>query len=334
MNDLTINEQKKYLSENLIVEDLRIYETNKEDIKHFTQGTKGSRIAEFLSEEAWDEDTNRNTKVFLIRDKSTRQIAFYYALNCGILYKEYNPLNLNPVEQEVVEKLIAAIRRTKQSSLSNADKDAANNLLSNALSDVYEKIEDSDRATNLIAIAEEQSLEKEEKEAAQKQTGDGEHTKQVQETFPAIDIKFLCRNADYHVPIKLDFKLGVYVFWEIIVPHIMKISELIGCKYIYLFAADNSETKSKDERAIPLWTPDYDPYADEEEDSEEKINTLVNYYINELKFRPVREYIILKPRFERECYTLVQEVSLLPEKREQIWSGHDADNEIDTYQEI
>lgn len=43
----------------------------------------------------------------------------------------------------------------------------------------------------------------------------------------------------------------------------------------------------------PMWTPDYDPYADEDEVVKEEIRTLVNYYINELKFRYVSKYKIL-----------------------------------------
>lgn len=56
-------------------------------------------------------------------------------------------------------------------------------------------------------------------------TDEKEHIQQVQETFPAIDIKFLGRNKEYKPEILLDFKLGVYVFWEIIVPHLLQIAE-------------------------------------------------------------------------------------------------------------
>ena len=327
---MTINEQKKYLSENLIVEDLRLQESNKEDIKHFVQATKGSRLAEYLCDDAWEEDLNRNTKVFLIRDKNSRQIAFYFALNCGILYKEYSTLSLSPKEKAIVDKLIKAIRLSKKKDLSDKEKEYADNLYSEAYQEVYDNIE-VNRASNLITFAEEQSLKKEELEEIAKRTNVGEHTKQVQDTFPAIDIKFLCRNKNYHIPIPLDFKMGVYVFWEIIVPHILKIADLIGCKYVYLFAADNSQVE-KETTLPPMWTQDYDPYEDDETENNTEIKKLVNYYINEFKFRPVMEYMILKPSFERECYTLVQEVSSLSEKRAMIWSGHEEDNELEAFQ--
>ncbi len=328
----SINEQKHFLSENLIVESLRMYDTNKEDIKNFEQATKGNRISDYLANKAWDDDQRRNTKVFLVRDKSTRQVAFYYALNCGILYSEWNPLNLSSIERPIVEKYIKALKLCHKQDLSPEEQEAADNDCTEALGEFYDKIEDVDRVTTLMNLANEKANRKEEKEEALEETGESDHIKQVKETFPAIDIKFLCRNAQYCPPIKLDFKLGVYVFWEIIVPHILKISEMVGCKYVYLFAADNTESDSQETKPIPIWTPDYDP--DDEEDSNEskdRIRKLVSYYITEFKFRPVSEYTILKPHYERTCYTLIQNVESLQEKREAVWTSHDANNDIDSY---
>lgn len=45
----SISKQKKYLSENLIVENLRMYGSNKEDIKEFLQAKSGNILAEYLN---------------------------------------------------------------------------------------------------------------------------------------------------------------------------------------------------------------------------------------------------------------------------------------------
>lgn len=331
----SISKQKKYLSENLIVESLRMYGSNQEDIKGFLQANNGSVIAEYLNNKAWMDDSNNDTRVFLVRDKKTRKIVYYYALNCGILYKEFNSIKMSLVEQECVEKLIKAIRQNNSESLCGKEKEAAYNLLTEAYALFDEKIKDSDRTSVLISHAQEQAEIKQEREEAASQVGDSEFVKNVQETYPAIDIKFLCKAADYKPDIEIEFKFGVYVFWEIIVPHILKISELVGCKYIYLFAADNSEHKKIIEQIDNpiLYSKDYN--MDLKEDvtnkecvSEENVKKLVFYYINNLKFRPVSEYTILKPHFERTCYTLIQDVADLPHKRELIWSSHDQDNEM------
>lgn len=113
-----ISKQKKYLSENLIVESLRMYDSNQEDIKEFFQATRGNTISEYLNTKAWDDDYNNDTRVFLIRDKKTRKIVYYYALNCGILYKDLNTISMTYKEQECVERLIKAMRQNSQQNVS------------------------------------------------------------------------------------------------------------------------------------------------------------------------------------------------------------------------
>lgn len=331
----SISKQKKYLSENLIVENLRMYGSNQEDIKQFLQAKSGSVLAEYLYNDAWNDDSNNDTKVFLVRDKRTRKIAYYYALNCGILYKELNAIEMTVVERECVEKLVKAIKMNNLEGLSKGERDAAYELLGDAYALFDEKIKDSDRVTVLISHAQEQAEIKKEREKASNQVGDSEFVKNVQETYPAIDIKFLCKDANYKPDIEIEFKFGVYIFWEIIVPHILKISELVGCKYVYLFAADNSEVQKMDVQMdnTVIYSKDYDmdleeDILDKESSSDEDVKKLVSYYINNLKFRPVSEYTILKPHFERTCYTLIQDVADLQHKRELIWYSHDQDNEM------
>lgn len=107
-----------------------------------------------------------------MRDKKTRKITYYYALNCGILYKDLNTIKMSLVEKECVEKLIKAIRQNNLEGLSSADREAAYALLSEAYALFDEKIEDTDRATKLISYAQEQAEIKEEREAAANQVGD------------------------------------------------------------------------------------------------------------------------------------------------------------------
>lgn len=332
----SIAKQKKYLADNLIVESLRTYESNQKEVKQFSQSKHGNKIADYLNNDAWKDDGDNNTKVFLVRDRKTRKIAYYYALNCGILYKELRQMKMSLVEKQCVENLIIALRRSHESGLSSMEMEAANNLLSNAYDSFGKKISNTDRAYELLGYAQSKADEKEEREEAAQESGEREFVKDVQETYPAIDIKFLCKEASYDPGISLDFKFGVYVFWEIIVPHILKISELVGCKYVYLFAADNSERKilGEMEETTVMYSKDCETDAEEKvvENEQNGLKKLVAYYINDLKFRPVTgfsDYTILKPRFERTCYTLIQEVAELPHKRELIWASHDSDHEME-----
>lgn len=326
---LSIEEQKKFLFERLKPEALRRADNNQEDIKSFVQATKGENISGYLMKNAWDDDNNRNTKVFLVRDKNTKELVFFFAINCGILFSDLNIWNIKEEEKIPFNKYVDAVQKLKIQDLSKEEEEKANGQLSEALSELWEVVGEADRVSHLISLADEKVLILEEKREAFSKTEEGEHVQQVQETFPAIDIKFLGRNKAYKPEIELDFRLGVYIFWEIIVPHLLEVAEKVGCKYIYLFAADNSANQKVKIKEPPMWTPDYDPDEETDEQSEEEIHTLVNYYINELKFRYVTKYKILKPHYERRCFTLVQEVDSLQSNRELIWQSHITDEEDD-----
>lgn len=326
---MSIEEQKAFLKDNLEMEDLRYTNDNLEEIKTFAQASQGNVISDYLINKAWHDDTEHNTKVFLIRDKNTREIAFYFAINCGILFSDLSIWNMTPEEKKPFDEYVEAMQKLKESNLSKEELEKANDQYNDSMIKMWEVVEDSDRVSNLLSLAEEKVQILEEKREAFLESGELEHVQQVQETFPAIDIKFFGRNKNYKPTINLDFRLGVFVFWEMIVPHLLEIASKVGCKYIYLFAADNSEEEIKIKEA-PMWTPDYDPFDDDEEQEEgAEFHKLVNYYINELKFRYVTKYKILKPHFERTCFTLVQDVDSLQSNRESVWASHINDEAID-----
>lgn len=313
---MTIEEQKKYLFDRFELVNLCAYEQNKIDVNSFEQATCGNKIAEYLRTDAWKDDKERNTKVYLVKDKVTGEIVYYFAVNCGILYSEIEEISLSEEEQKPFERYVKAVQATQRKNLTNSQQEIVDKEYSEAMTALFGTVRDSDRASYLFSRADDLALKKEEERQLFSDTEEKEHTQNVQETFPAIDIKFLCRNKKYKPEIHLDFKIGVYIFWEKIVPHLLEISEMVGCKYIYLFAADNSDRQINSTQAPKMYTPDYDPYADEVEEEREEVLRLVDYYQRELKFEFVTKYKILKPRFERTCFTLVQEVESLQSKRE------------------
>ncbi len=312
---LTIEKQKEYLFNRFQLEKLRSSEANLESINDFEQASDGNAIAYFLKHEAWDEDEERNTKVYLVKDKVTQEIVYFFSINCGILYSEIEELQLSDEEKEPFERYVKAYHDNKNAT-TKSQREKADNELSDAMSALNDVVADPERASILFSYAEDKASKIEKFS----DTTELEHTNAVKETFPAIDIKFLCRNKKYKPKITLDIKIGVFIFWEIIVPIIIEISENVGCKYIYLFAADQSE--KNDIKEPVLYTPDYDPYADDEQEDGERVLRLVNYYQNELLFDYVAQYKILKPEYERMCYTLVQRVDTLQENRERVWLTH------------
>ena len=88
---------------------------------------------------------------------------------------------------------------------------------------------------------------------------------------------------------KLIFLWDLAFFWEIIVPIIIEITKQVGCKYVYLFAADKTE-----------------------EQSEFKMKKLISHYKNNFKFSECDEGMkFVKPEYDNHCYGLIQSVSNL-----------------------
>lgn len=90
-----------------------------------------------------------------------------------------------------------------------------------------------------------------------------------------MELRHFCKNINYQTE-KRKVPLGVGLFWEVIVPQICKITDLAGCKYLYLFAADNTPTK----------------------ENHQKTRKLVQYYKNDLKFDDIQGLTIIKPTYD------------------------------------
>lgn len=77
--------------------------------------------------------------------------------------------------------------------------------------------------------------------------------------------------------------MGFYVFWEIIIKTVLTIASMLGCQYLYLFAADHTEFE------VDLPSLNDFIYLDADDEPNQKILTykLVEYYKNELKFEEV-----------------------------------------------
>lgn len=324
---MTIDEQKRYLFNRLELESLRFSEHNKKEILAFEQAKCGSILSDYLKNEAWKDDESGDTKVYLVKDIVENKIVSFFALNCGILYSDLEGISLKEEEKEPFERLVKAVQMYNIRNLSDTRREQADKEYNDALNALEEVVESPDRFSYLNNQAEIKAASKAADRDEFVDTEEKAHTTNVHQTFPAIDIKFLCNNKHYVPEIHLDFTLGVYIFWELIVPHLLKIAELVGCKYIYLFAADNTDrTVIKTKKPIMI-TPDYDQYEDEKEEEQTVVLKLVEYYKNELKFNYVTKYKVLKPRFERTCFTLVQEVNKLEVNRRSIWTSHREDVE-------
>lgn len=234
----------------------------------------------YLTDEkrAWQDDLNGETSVYLIKDESGK-IACYFSIRCGMIVGKDPGENLSDEEKNIVESYVSAKNEQNKAAIQN---------LYDAINIIF-----PDKADYLLSIASRQL----ERKIEASSIGQSQNTINVPVCYSGIEFKHLCRNANYMKNKNIQAPLGFGLFWEKIVPIIIEISEKIGCKYIYLYAADkflhNNGRNAK---------------------------RLVQYYKNDLKFYECNETMkFVKPDYDKFCYGLLQKISDLQRNREIIW---------------
>lgn len=82
------------------------------------------------------------------------------------------------------------------------------------------------------------------------------------------------------------------VFWHFIVPIVIEVRSLVGCEYLFLFAADMSEH-----------------------------HTLQDYYHNQMGFNDEGERATAKPLYDLSCKFMYQEADSLAERRDEFFEN-------------
>lgn len=276
-NDINTEERRKYFSL-FKYEVLTSKPENKDLISEFISQKANNSLESYIKDEdkAWAEDSSGETRVYLVKDESGN-IALFFSVKCGLLVEENLDEKLSDEHQDFVDAIIYVKRE--------ADDEAIRQMYEAGLS-MYGEYTDL-----LFRIADKRLDTKTEAT----EIGQSENTINVSNCISAIELRHLCKNENFHIPDDLGVPLGFGLFWEVIVPMIIDITKQVGCKYIYLFAADKTDEKTE-------------------------LRKLISYYKNVLKFSECGEGIkLVKPEYDNHCYGLIQKVTELEYNREAVW---------------
>lgn len=248
---------------------------NKDVIREFYSQRNNNTLGEYLRNKAWDEDLDGETRIYLVKD-SIGCVVLFFSLKCGLLFRKNQYDKLEEDERSFVDMLVKAKQEDDQETINNYYE--------------YGSAEFSD-IDRLFKIADKRIDSKNKT----RELGDGQYTLKVEECFSGIELRHFCKNEAYSYPDEFKTPIGFGIFWEVIVREVLKITSKIGCKYLYLFAADKTENSD--------------------------IKKLVRYYKSALKFYECEEddIIIIKPEYDDNCYGLIQEISKLPGNYEAVW---------------
>ncbi len=253
---------------------------NKELIGAFVSKKANNTLETYIRDEnkAWVEDLDGETRVYLVKDKFGNVTLFFF-VKCGLLVGENLEEKLSDEHQEFVDAVIE-VKKSK-------DENGIQQMYEAGMSMYGDEVDRLFEIANYRLDTKTESTE----------IGQSENTINVPNCISAIELRHLCKNEKFKVLDEVDIPLGFGIFWDIVVPIIIDITKQVGCKYIYLFAADKTEGQNEIE-----------------------MKKLISHYKNNLKFPECDEGIkFVKPEYDNHCYGLIQRVSKLESNREAIW---------------
>lgn len=267
-----INDEQCKWIESLTCERLSDNFDNQDVILDFDN--KYDTLVSHLHENAIKEDENNSGAYYLVKSKDCKAL-FYFSLRCGLLYEDVLNSDLVDICKANAGEILMTEELEEKIKNYQIDNSLSNKQLKIKLADLYNKLKKQKKAKRA-----DDSIE----QTAQ--------IRLVLDTIPAIELQYFCKNEAYDGFDEEFFKsrtLGEIIFWFKIFPIIEGITKMVGCKYIYLFAADDSENRN-----------------------------LTNYYKTKLKFDDQSEWGVNKPANNNSCIFLCLNIAEARKYRDEL----------------
>lgn len=235
--------------------------------------TRNNSLVDTLQGDAYGDDENNRIAYYIVKTVDDK-ILFFFSLKCGLLYDEFIEGDRLKEIQSFYDTIL---RMSLDETQSVENKKAIASILESVRSKKGIKKEDVARVLHLSVDSDEFSKIF------------GKNLK----TFPGVELVHFCAN-DAHREVwdgyGLPQNLGTTVFWYFIVPKILEMLKIVGCEYVFLFAADLT------------------PYEE-----------LIRYYSDQLKFEKADEHCVAIPMYDFTCQFMSQKTCELEGKRKQFF---------------
>lgn len=282
---MKINSIQETLLDSLVCERLSSDFQNMRRVDDFFN-RRNESLVHTLQNEAFEEDSEGSIAYYVVKDKYGN-ILFFFSLKSGSLYDSHLDANL--------VKLLKNLNAFIQESLSDPvlTEKQRRNMMS-----FQEKIRSHKGITKYdidnLPNKKDELFRDLEKELNRNIT-------HVGKTYSSIELVHFCKNdkyddlwCDYAMP----HPIGVVVFWKFVVEKILKIKDVIGIKYLFLFAADLSDDR-----------------------------TLIDYYNSVLNFNKDEERATVKPIYDLSCEFMYQEICTLADRRKAFFDNFNSELE-------
>ena len=235
-------------------------------------------LEEKLKFEAWQEDRESVPAAYYVVKSPSGRIALYFSLKCGTLcdptYAAKVTQNYNNV-QHVLEELGQIGTRDEAIEFLEEVRNGGMFPMPMSRQELMQHFRDVKQ--------DKKWLKKE------KKVDPSDKIVRVDMAFPAVELVHFCVNdrvRDEWKALKLGHSMGETLFWRFVLPKMLEINSLVGCEYVYLFAADSSRD-----------------------------NTLIKYYEDVLHFERPTALGGIKPQYDFLCTFMCKRLRRLSSNR-------------------
>ncbi len=274
--------QEDFLS-TLTCQRLRDDPANKMRLNNF-YCARNPQLAAYLRVYGWDEDATGATTFYVVKNQHEK-ILLYFSLKCGTLFEPLDEKKL----YEAILRYRAVRDRIRNKRMGVAEEKILAELerLQVEYGMDLDKLDEHLRSEIRSKAGKLQEIEQDRRQTP------NDWVTRVMHTYPAVELVHFVVNDEARAfwtkaKMKYGFKkpMGEVLFWQFVAPVLCSVQKTLGCEYVYLFAADDSDDR-----------------------------TLVNYYQVALNFEQPENIGTNKPRYDFTCEFLCQHLSDLRRRR-------------------
>lgn len=272
----------------------RISENNNKDIIKSFANSKGEQLVRYLFKRGLKEDMNGEAAFYIIKKDDFPYL--FFSIKCGALFEPMNEQKI--IEEE--EKYNSFLESLKHNNDERPDQEKIRNYLENMR--VSQNIS-YEQQVEVISQRRESAVKKR-KFLKNDETLEKENPiLRVRSTYPGVELMHFCNNdnaKDNWKKFGFEKPMGEVLFWFFISPLIVKIQNIVGCQYAFLFAADMSEDA-----------------------------TLINYYNVSLHFERPKGIGTNKPQYDFCCSFLCQNINDMKSRQIEYFDTFNIDKTAD-----
>ncbi len=274
--------QKDYLA-SLVCQRISEDEANKQVIQKFIN-TRNPHIPHALKK-GWNADKQDRVAYYIVKDPADGEPLLFFSLKCGEIHIPLSPEKLEQSVENHMALLDAACGQEAPAwAMEIIEKRKVDGVLP---FEKFMEMYDNYRKSMAKKVSYDEELRRE-----------GENIIRTKKNFASVELVHFC----VHEPAREKWaaagmgqqSLGKTMFWQFVVPVIQEIRKLVGCEYLYLFAAD-----------------------------QKRDGTLTRYY-QDLGFVFRNDINVNKPAYDFCCYFMCQEVKSLRNKRNDFFRSYNS----------